>query len=216
VPIIHASDLYSEPVIVGTTDELAAALGVNPDSSVGLNYIPRKRQLIRNITTGAEYAGDGEAAFSELEPLPGGGGDGLPIADSADTMTADAENTISSSGTYKWVKFPSDTAVLAWGVEGDDFPRAVIPSDSTDGIIYFGDGTYDPYIDGAAIWLDSDGALKLQGGSANRAVKVAHALLVGGDATFAFDVGPVIQSPDSTAYRIVVANDGTLSADVVT
>lgn len=36
------------------------------------------------------------------------------------------------------------------------------------------------------------------------------------DIVFAADgTGPVIESPDETKYRIIVANDGTLSTEVV-
>lgn len=70
---LRASDLYSEPVIVGTAAELAEALGQTaPGDPVGLGYIPRRRQLIEESDTGTRYVGDDVTPFGSLTPLPGG------------------------------------------------------------------------------------------------------------------------------------------------
>lgn len=44
--------------------------------------------------------------------------------------------------------YAQDDVVLATRIDGDDFPRWLMAADATDGF-YFGDGTIDPYADGA-------------------------------------------------------------------
>lgn len=58
-------------------------------------------------------------------------------------------------GTMKVVSFPADQAAIAIMVDGDAYPRWIFASDSTDGL-YMGDGTYDPYNDGAYIAVFGD------------------------------------------------------------
>jgi hypothetical protein len=55
-----------------------------------------------------------------------------------------------AGGTMKVLSFPADQAAIAIMIDGDAFPRWLIPSDATDGL-YFGDGTYDPYAEGGFI-----------------------------------------------------------------
>src|SRR5437870_2805706 len=48
--------------------------------------------------------------------------------------------------------FPTNQSALAIKVEGDEYPRWVLASDSVDGF-YCGDGTYDPYNSGPSYYL---------------------------------------------------------------
>lgn len=210
---LRASDLYSEPVIVGTAAELAEALGQTaPGDPVGLGYIPRRRQLIEESDTGTRYVGDDVTPFGSLTPLPGGG-DSLPIADPTGVTDGTADNTIKGSGTYAWKKFPADTAVMAWGLEGDDFPRVVFGADPTDyGVVLVGDGTVDPASgDGSGISLSS-GVLIFTSPSG---IRLSSATEIGGDATFATSHGPVIRDQsDGHTYRLISTN-GVASLDQV-
>jgi hypothetical protein len=47
-------------------------------------------------------------------------------------------------------------------------------------------------------------------------VTIQGKVSITGDITFNPDVGPVLEAPNGTFYRIKVANDGTLSTEVVT
>lgn len=136
----------------------------------------------------------------------------LPIADPAgmviDTTTYD--NTITGSGKIATMVFPTDTPVAAWAVAGDAFPRGVIGADPTDdGLFFLGDGTYDPVFQGAGVALSSVGVLQF---FANQA---------GLTDTFGDirvrppGVGVILPSPDGTRHRLRVADDGTLSTEVV-
>jgi hypothetical protein len=66
-----ASDLYTQPVIVGTTAELAEALN-GATGPVGIAYIPRDRQVIVDRTIGTFKVGDGVHGYDALASLPSG------------------------------------------------------------------------------------------------------------------------------------------------
>jgi len=113
---LHSSDaagLYSQPVIVGTTEELDEALNgaVGP---VGLAYIPRDRQVIIDRSTGSLTVADGVTPYDQLTPLPGGGsasfgdwmfGDGL---DGAKTAT---DGEFEPGGMYSNYTIPEGVTV---------------------------------------------------------------------------------------------------------
>lgn len=81
---------------------------------------------------------------------------------------------VSSSGKQRVVSFPADCSALAIKLDADNFPRWLICSDATDGI-YLGDGTYDPYSDGANIYVDNGGLLRLNGADADETVRIVTA-----------------------------------------
>lgn len=91
------------------------------------------------------------------------GASGLPLSDPAgyiDTTTYD--NPI-GSGKIAVAVFPADTAVSAYAIEGDAFPRFVLAADPGGlGAMFFGAGTEDPVSEGAYI-AAYDGALYLAG-----------------------------------------------------
>jgi hypothetical protein len=144
----------------------------------------------------------------------GGTADALPIADPTGVTTETAANSIKGSGTYNVVTFPADSVAVAWKLEGDAFPRLVMPVDPNDyGALFMGDGTTDPLgSSGAGLWFTgrlirsrgfSAGAITIDG--------ITDILKIDDSE------GGVVQSaPDGSLHRIKVANDGTLSTEVVT
>lgn len=79
------------------------------------------------------------------EPVtPGGGSGSLPIA-MPDGITLQEFQNFQGTGTFTAVMMPDDTVVLAWGLEGDDFPRIIFSSTMFQDGINFSDGSYDPW-----------------------------------------------------------------------
>lgn len=72
---------------------------------------------------------------------------GMPIANPTGAGTAtETPDSLSGADTANWVTFPTDPgnqSVMAWGIEGNDFPNVVFDAY---GNIYFGDGTFDPIL----------------------------------------------------------------------
>lgn len=130
---------------------------------------------------------------------------------------------------------------MAWGLEGDSFPRVILCADPTDfGTILVGDGTFDPSGPNGAIigglfngqhgltfkpgnvtpdsaFGNSNGTTVIAGGT----VEVGQLTLIGGISQddFAFadgTVGPVlVDQSDGHTYRII-ATAGVLSTVQVT
>lgn len=151
---------------------------------------------------------------AEADSTAGGDTSGLlPIADPTGVTIETAPNTIKGSGTYDVITFPADTVALAFKLEGDDFPRVVFPADPNDyGALFMGDGTYDPLGSGpAGIWFS--GYFLRSGGFSTGATTIDG---VGNRITIDDSNGGLIQrSPSGTHHRVVVADDGTLSTEVV-
>lgn len=81
-----------------------------------------------------------------LEGEPAATGE-VPVADTTDVVVDDTtyDNPVTGTGKLTTLVFPVDTVAIALALDGDDFPRILFLSDSTDGVLYIGDGTYDPY-----------------------------------------------------------------------
>lgn len=137
-----------------------------------------------------------------------GASGGLSPATPVTTTTMD--NPV-AGGDMTVLVFPADTAALAIAIEGDEFPRWVLTSDPADGL-FLTDGTFDMY-DGPGITRNPSfncvSATKGSGGMFG--FQTNGDLFVDG-----IGAGVVQHSPDGTAYRLKVANDGTLSTEVVT
>lgn len=137
----------------------------------------------------------------------------IPVADDTDVVvdTTTYDNSVTGVGKLTTLVFPTDTVAIAIAIDGDDFPRWLLTTDSNDGL-YLGDGTFDPY---ASTFVR-------YGGGGRLSVSGAHGVdLVAGDGntTTSQDLevndntkGVILASPNGTRYRIKVANDGTLSA----
>ncbi len=84
----------------------------------------------------------------------GGSGTGLPVGDPAlfsldtSTYTNDFDD-----GAYHTAVFGNPAPAFVIAQVGDEYPRWLMASDATDGL-YLGDGTFDPYDNGAAMWTD--------------------------------------------------------------
>jgi len=142
-----------------------------------------------------------DVAVAKITDLPAAG---LPLADPAGVVidTATYDNTITGSGKLTTVVFPGNTTAFAWAIAGDAFPRVIIGGDPEDTCLAVGDGTFDPYAEGGIISHGGGGALKFSGPVAIRCFT---------DMNFFNGTGVVLISPDSTKYRLKVADDGTLS-----
>lgn len=105
--------------------------------------------------------------------------------------------------------FPTANPVIAFKIEGDDFPRFVWTADHT---LAFGDGTVDPIAGTQGVLgLDPDGGLYLSGTK----IRITNPVLVDGDVTLSAAHGAVVLSPDNTKFRIVVDNTGSLNTEPV-
>lgn len=136
----------------------------------------------------------------------------FPIGNPADITTAtETPDPLSGQDSATWVQFPTDTpnenaTVLAWGQIRDAFPRVVI---DTTGSIVFGDGTYDPTVDGTGGLSNNGGIPFLIGGNSNIGLNVDGAGAIrftgqgvganGGDVTLFFNTGDPNASVTATA-----------------
>jgi hypothetical protein len=147
----------------------------------------------------------------------GGGGDtsGLLPAGSTPASVTDEPNTYAGDGTFKLVRFATtDDVGLAFGVEGEDFPRWVFMADSEGGI-YAGDGTTDP-IDGSAnLWMSADG-FSIGGSNHGTGINLGGAnpavILCGADGA------PMISLSSTPGAGLVAlsGNEGSVGLDIVT
>ena len=88
----------------------------------------------------------------------------VPIANPTGiTYGAETPDTISGADSATWIEFPTsapngDATAVAWGLQGDDFPRVVFGADPTDiGAVAMGDGTFDPALSGAFLGVQVGG-----------------------------------------------------------
>lgn len=172
----------------------------------------------------------GDTLSDDAAALPGSDGGEPQITAQPPTALGDASE---GAHPYKWMRFPAGGGVaFAWGLEGDDFPRVVLPSDPLDALVYFGDGTSEP-TDGGTYLLGTSnggmrvrtpyGALNLDDGGAGLSVVAGAAStpVIVYDAGFSVlfqvdaDGHPILYSPNGTGYRLLVANDGTLSTEAI-
>lgn len=142
-----------------------------------------------------------------------GGGDPQALHASSPFTVVQMPDPVAGTGTMDVIVFPAATSArLALAAEGAAFPWMVMGADWEDGV-YFGDGTYDPYNDGGANLYDL-GTPKGVGLIGELHVRGDVAVAQGSDYRVADKAsGVVLLSPDNTAYRIKVANDGTLSTE---
>lgn len=77
-------------------------------------------------------------------PPPASGGSGFPIA-GAGTTVATPANAIKGSGTYNSLMTNGDDYALAFGKQGEAFPRFTFSTGGVGDMFNFGDGTYDPW-----------------------------------------------------------------------
>lgn len=101
----------------------------------------------------------GQVTFTDASNQPGGGSSSnIPTADPTGVSinTTTYSNPVTGSGKLTTLVFPQDTAAFAIAISGDAFPRIICTSDGTDGL-YFGDGTIDPYNNGASIFYVTAG-----------------------------------------------------------
>lgn len=141
-------------------------------------------------------------------PSAGGGGGVSPMA--AAFTTEEIDDPI-GGGTMTAIIFPAEQTALAIKMAGDDYPRIILGSDSSDGIV-MGDGTFDPY-GASGAFVGFGAGLRLQSPAANPTE-------VKGGFRAPYGIGNVggglqVKSPDGTWHRILVADDGTVSTDVV-
>lgn len=80
----------------------------------------------------------------------GGTQNAFPIANAAGVTIATLTDPV-GAGMMRVVTLPGDQTAIAWQLAGDLFPRIIWPSDTTDGVFYVGDGTFDPYDAGAGL-----------------------------------------------------------------
>ncbi len=132
----------------------------------------------------------------------GGGGSGLTAASpfTVATMT----NPFTGSGEISVLVFPAGhLPALALAMENDEFPRFLLGGNPGDGI-WAGDGATDPGDVGAQFTYDTVDGTPVWQMSGIRALGDVECLNPG--------TGVVLHSPDGTAFRVTVADDGTLSA----
>lgn len=100
-------------------------------------------------------------ALPELSSSNGGTpltGDDWPISNDLDagavvTVTPDP---IAGGGEQRWVPFAGQASAIAWGLNGDAFPRVVFGSDpANQGLLFIGDGTFDPTAHASINFTDS-------------------------------------------------------------
>jgi hypothetical protein len=130
--------------------------------------------LITRVSFGVSrdgYDSTEQALWQSAGGAPSGGASepSMPLADTAATIdTTTYDNTVTGSGKLTTIVMPAsedggDAPVLAVAIEGDDFPRWLLLSDSTDGF-YMGDGSFDPYNEGGALaWAAGPGRPRLYG-----------------------------------------------------
>jgi hypothetical protein len=129
--------------------------------------------------------------------IVGGGADRIPAAQDFTTTTLFSVGKVAVMGTGTY-----EDRAIALMLTGDTHVRFLL---TANGSISFGDGstgnTCDLYIDSGKLRVYSNTRIMLEGS----AVEVSDGDVVcsGG--------GPVLYSPNSTAYRIVVSNAGVLS-----
>lgn len=124
----------------------------------------------------------------------------------ATPFTAESGDDPVSGGTMTTLVFPEDVTAVAIKIDGDEFPRLLINSA---GQILLGDGTTDP-------WNDAGGIIKFDAGKVLVSdIRVGNGSTVS-DFTFTNKAtGPLLRAPDDSYHRVKVANDGTLSTEVV-
>lgn len=144
-----------------------------------------------------------------------GGGGGLTPA-TPFTVTQ-MPNTITGDGDIDVMVFPAETAAIAIALDGDEFPRWLLSADPSGAGIAFGPGTVDPYDGGAYIATNSDSHVFIGSNASDANVEVGRVTVKGdtGDLMLASGAGLVLWSPDSTPYRVKVADNGTLSTEEV-
>jgi hypothetical protein len=125
----------------------------------------------------------------------------LPAGAWVDTTTYD--NPFGGGGKVPVVVLPADAPVLLVALDGDAYPRLLLPADPGDAVVYASDGTASPL---AGAYLSLLGV----GDDTRWALYAAAGVQTRGD--LAVVAGGLVQtSPNDTPYRLVVANGGALS-----
>jgi hypothetical protein len=123
--------------------------------------------------------------------------------------------------TMQCLVFPVDQPVLAIKLQGDAFPRWLLCADpgGSEGLV-LGNGTDDPVNAGNAVYLQaSNGQLSISSftnGWQRGLTTIGGPLQITGDLRFNDNTESVVLgAPDGSWHRVRVANDGTLSTEVV-
>ena len=171
-------DLWATSRFAGFPVQNQAPPSGNPDAgpvTTGANFGNPGAFVISGIPTvqdyyiRVQYGGEtlwGACPAATLGGVGGGGGTDMPIANPTGiTQGVETPDSISGSDSAKWVQFPSNASVMAWGIAGDAFPRVVFGADPTAtsgfsgvGWVSLGDGTFDPVAttDGGTILADTN------------------------------------------------------------
>jgi hypothetical protein len=173
---------------------MAGGYAHQPQGNAGLAAeLRRLQKQIDDLRRAMGGAGVGAPGPPGADGAPGADGPAadlsglVPIADPTGATITTVDNGATGEGTINVLTFPTDTVAMAFKIAGDEFPRWMFTSDGHDGI-YIGDGTYDPLITGANIWLQS-GDLVIGGAPADSgAVKVNCDLNVQGALAVADDI----------------------------
>jgi hypothetical protein len=187
------------------TAEQATALGANATAahvaSTAIGYAATTTDT-HQIMVGTDddtvvFPGD----VTIVGAVTGGGGGGEDRIPGANDFTTGPVTGFGTTAEFD--PFTNNGAAISVMLDGDTKPRVLVRAD---GQVLLGDGTADPtdagvYLDSGRIVVYSGSGVTLDGGDVE--VPSGDVLCSGG--------GPVIYSPDNTAYRIVVANGGALS-----
>lgn len=151
-----------------------------------------------------------ENRLSALEGAPSGG-----LGSATEFSATEAPNPIGGGPeTMTVLEFGAPQPVLAVSVAGEDYPSLLVASD---GDVFLGDGTVDPYVAGGLIrFAPAAARFSLVGRGDDPAALVVDGDVEAGGYTADGANGVVLYSPDGTRHRLKVANDGTLSSEVVT
>lgn len=181
------------------SDHNTLATGYNDlEANPGLNILQQDAEPV---------SPEADDLWLDTDELAGLGSNGaIPPASTYTVDDTTYDNTVAGAGKLTVLVMPAvpQAVALAIAVEGDDFPRWLLVVD--DGL-YLGDGTSDPY---------NNGALAFDGSQPYPRIDLSGDVNVQGDLSLDDGTkGLILVSPDATRYRFKVANDGTVSTEEV-
>lgn len=134
------------------------------------------------------------------------------------TTSETIPNLVTAVGNLAAVAIPTgENVMLAFKVADEAFPRMYLIIGDGDTGLWMGDGTQDPY-DAGGGRISYEGDVLRLNSNAGGSILLSSDTSIGqivDDLLFKKPTGPLLVSPDDTVYRLIIANDGTLSTEIV-